>query len=123
MLGQIATPPVDAVVRYHEGIETVLQRQIVANSELARIYGYQDGADLQSFAWNLADGLARIFGYVSASGKEIRVSYPDIAAYQLMLNGKDLTIYEYYDSKIVNIESTTTALRGKYNYEYYFNKK
>lgn len=122
-LGETATPPVDATVHYHEGIETVFQRQIVGNSTLAKAYGYQDGADIQTFAWNLADLLAKEFGYVSPSGKEIRVSLPDIAAYQLEYKNGVLTVYEYYNLKIVNIESTTTSLRNKYDYEYYFVKK
>ena len=121
-LGDIATPPIDATVHYHEGIETVLQRQIVAETNLAKAYGYQDGADLQTFAWDLADLLARTFGYVSTNGKEIRVSVPDIAAYQLYMNNGILTVYEYYDSKIVNIQKMTDVLRNKYYYEYYFKK-
>ncbi|MEI8270201.1 MAG: hypothetical protein WCG45_02430, partial [bacterium] len=92
-LGDKATPPDLAIVRYHEGIETVLQRQIVADTVLAKSYGYQDGADIQSFAWSLADILAKTFGYVGTNGKEIRVSKPDIAAYQLYMNNGILTVY------------------------------
>ncbi|MEI7765412.1 MAG: hypothetical protein WCI93_02380 [bacterium] len=121
-LGDTATAPFDATVHYHEGIETVFARQIVANTQLAKLYGYQDGADLQSFAWNLADLFARTFGYVNSSGNEIRVSIPDIAAYQLYMNNGILTVYEYYDSKIVNIQKMTDVLRNKYDYEYYFKK-
>ncbi len=122
VLGQTATPPVDAVVHYHEGIETVFQRQIVANTDLAKAYGYQTGADLQTFAWDLADLLAKSFGYVNKSGEEIRVGPPDMAAYQLYLDNGILTVYEYYNSKIVNIQKMTGALRNKYGYEYYFHK-
>lgn len=122
-LGQIATPPVDALVRYHEGIETVFARQLIANSELANIYGYTQGMDLNTFAWDTADFLARTFGYVSPSGKEIRVSNPDIAAYQLSYKNGKLTVYEYYNSKIVAIQNITSSLRSKYYYEYYFLKK
>jgi hypothetical protein len=70
----------------------------------------------------LADVLAKAFGYVSASGKEIRVSKPDVAAYELQLTNGDLTVYEYYNSKIVNIQKLSNTLRGKYFYEYYFKK-
>ena len=122
ILGQTATPPADAIVRYHEGIETVFTRQIMANTELARTYGYQGGVDLQTFAWNLSDLLARTFGYVNSRGKEIRVSQPDIAAYQLYVVNGILTVYEYYDSQIVNIQKITDVLRNKYEYEYYFQK-
>ncbi|MFA6572324.1 MAG: hypothetical protein WCT77_13940 [Bacteroidota bacterium] len=122
VLGQIATPPSDAIVRYHEGIETVFTRQIIANPELARTYGYKEGANLQTFAWNLSDLLAKTFGYVNSSGKEIRVSEPDIAAYQLYVVNGILTVYEYYDSRIVNIQKITDVLRNKYYYEYYFQK-
>ena len=48
---------------------------------------------------------------------------PDVAAYELQLDGTKLTIYEYYDSKIVNIKSMSSILRNKYYYEYYFSKK
>ena len=121
-IGDNATAPDLAIVRYHEGIETVLQRQIVANTELAKSYGYQDGGNLESFAWTLADILAKTFGYVGSNRKEIRVSRPDIAAYQLYINNGILTVYEYYDGEIVNIQKMTDALRSKYDYEYYFNK-
>ena len=121
-IGQTATAPNDAIVHYHEGIETVLQRQIVADSALAKSYGYQDGADLSAFAWNLADILAKTFGYVSSNGKEIRISKPDIAAYQLYMVDGILTVYEYYDSKLVNIQRMSDILRSNYSYEYYFKK-
>jgi hypothetical protein len=121
-MGQTATPPELALVGYHEGIETVLQRQIVANTELAKTYGYEEGGDLQSFGWYLSDIFARTFGYVNTSGKEIRVIQPDIAAYQIDLSNGILTIYEYYDSKIVNIQKMTPSLRSIYDYEYYFRK-
>ena len=122
-IGQTATPPDDAIVRYHEGIEHVFVRQIIKNTNIQSMYGYKDGGDLSGFAWYLADQLARGFGYVSPSGKEIRVGAPDIAAYELRVEGNNLTVYEYYDGKIVNVQSTTTALRNTYNYEYYFNKR
>ena len=121
-LGDIATPPNLALVHYHEGIETVLQRQIVANTELAESYGYQPSASIETFAWDLADLLARTFGYVGTNRKEIRVITPDIAAYQLYMNNGILTIYEYYNGKIVNIQKMTDTLRNKYQYEYYFTK-
>ncbi len=121
-LGQTATPPGLALVRFHEGVETVFARQIMSNTDLARAYGYQAGMDLQTFAWDLADQLAKIFGYVSPSGKEIRVSQPDIAAYQLVYTGNRLTVYEYYNGKIVDIQSATSTLKNASGYEYYFNK-
>ena len=122
VIGQTKTPPVDDVVRYHEGIETVLQRQIVADPQIAKMYGYVDGTDLQSFSWYLADLFARIFGYVSSTGKEIRVIVPDMAAYEIDISSGTLTIYEYFDSKIVNIQKMTPSLRSIYEYEYYFRK-
>ena len=121
-LGQLATPPSDAIVRYHEGIETVLVRQIMANPDLARRYGYVEGANLETFAWYLADLFARVFGYVANNGKEIRVVVPDMAAYQILFVGNKLTIYEYFNNKIVNIQSMTENLRNTYEYEYYFRK-
>jgi hypothetical protein len=122
-LGQTATPPDDAIVRWHEGIETVFARQLTNNTELAHIYGYVEGMDLNIFAWDTADFLARTFGYVSSNKKEIRVSKPDIAAYQLSYKTGKLTVYEYYNSKIVAIQNITSSLRSKYYYEYYFVKK
>lgn len=119
-IGQKVTPPSDAVVRYHEGIETVFSRQIKANTELAKIYGYEDGMNLETFSWTIADQLAKAFGYVSINGREIRVSKPDIAAYQLYVNNGILIVYEYFDSVIVNIQKTSPTLRDRYDYEYYF---
>jgi hypothetical protein len=121
-IGQKIDPPNDAIVRYHEGIETVFARQIISNQELAKSYGYSEENNLDTFAWSLADTLARTFGYVDSKGKEIRVSQPDIAAYQLYMNNGILTVYEYYDSTIVNIQKMSGFLRIKYYYEYYFKK-
>lgn len=122
ILGQTATPPVDAVVRFHEGIEHVFVRQIMANPQLAKRYGYQEGMNLNTFAWDTADFFARIFGYVASDGKEIRVSTPDIAAYRLELKDGDLIVYEYYAGVIVNIQKMTEVLRNIYGYEYYYRK-
>ena len=122
ILGQNATPPNDAIVRYHEGIETVFTRQILANPTYLETFGYQAGTDLSTFAWNLSDQLARMFGYVNENGREIRVSLPDIAAYQLQLEGNKLTVYEYYDGRIVDIRNATTVFKTASGYEYYFQK-
>lgn len=122
VLGQNATPPDLAIVRYHEGIETVFAKQIVANQALAQNYGYKSGTDLQNFAWYLADEFAKAFGYIDQNGKEIRVSFPDVAAYQLQLVGNKLTVYEYYANKIVDIRNTTATFKNKSDYEYYFKK-
>ncbi len=122
-IGTKATPPVDATVRFQEGIETVFARQIVANKTLAKRFGYMEGQNLQSFAGSLAHTFAQIFGYVGANGKEIRVSHPDIAAYQLQLSKGKLTVYEYYNSKIVDIRSLTSVFKNAGGYEYYFNKR
>ncbi len=122
-LGDTATPPSDAIVRSREGIETVFARQIMKNIPLAKSYGYQEGANLQSFAWNLSDLLAKTFGYVNNNKQEIRVSQPDIAAYELFIDKNGiLTVNEYYNLKIVNTQKMTDTLRSKYNYEYYFKK-
>jgi hypothetical protein len=123
-LGQIMTPPADAVVRFQEGIEDVFFRQIIANNgSLARIYGYKDGRNLTAFAWDLADLFARAFGYIGYDGKEIRVGPPDLAAYQIVsIGGGKLIVYEYFDSKIVSIRNMTEILRNIYDYEYYFRK-
>lgn len=121
-LGQSAVPPIDAVVRFQEGIEHVLARQIMGNTTLAKAYGYQEDQSLENFSWNLAHLFAQSFGYISPTGKEIRVSYPDIAAYRIEFKDGVLTIYEYYDGIIVNIQKMTEVLRSKYGYEYYFKK-
>jgi hypothetical protein len=121
-LGETVAPPNDAIVRYHEGIETVFVRQIIANTDFAKTYGYIQGSNLQTFADNLADQLARAFGYVSSTGKEIRVSKPDVAAYQLQLVGSKLTVYEYYNNKIVDVRNLTTVFKSASSYEYYFTK-
>ena len=121
-LGEKITPNKLYLVGYHEGIETVLQRQIVDNTNLAKAFGYVEGKDLQSFAWTLADTFAKAFGYVGTNGKELRVSKPDIAAYELQYVDGKLTIYEYYNSKVVNIQKYSSSLRSKYSYEYYFKK-
>lgn len=122
-IGTIATPPADAIVRYQEGIEHVFARQISANLDIARTYGYVDGTDIQTFSWNLADVFARVFGYIREDGREIRVSLPDIAAYQLSFTGNKLTVYEYYDGRIIDIRKTTVTFKNASYYEYYFTKR
>ncbi len=121
-LGQTITPPGDAVVHYHEGIETVFVRQITADTAFAKLYGYGEGDNLQNFAWGLADTFARDFGYVNSKGKEIRVSKPDVAAYQLQLSGNKLTVYEYFNGKIIDVRDTSADLKNASAYEYYFKK-
>ncbi len=121
-LNQVITPPNDAIVRSREGIETVFARQIMADIEFAKKYGYTDGIDIQNFAWNLSHQFAQMFGYVNSSGKEIRVSFPDIAAYQLQLIGNKLTVYEYYSGKIIDVRNATTVFKSTSIYEYYFKK-
>ena len=118
----MATPPWDAIVRYHEGIETVFARQIVADKEFAKLYGYVEGTHLQTFAGELAHLFAKMFGYVDGSGREIRVSFPDVAAYQLQLTGNKLTVYEYFAGKIIDIRNVTTDFKNASDYEYYFKK-
>jgi hypothetical protein len=122
VLGQTATPPNDAIVRYHEGIETVFIRQIIKNQIYQKKYGYKAGNDLLTFAQNLADQFAKALGYISENGEEIRVVPPDVAAYQLQLSGDKLTVYEYYKNKIVDIRNTTTVFKNASGYEYYFQK-
>ncbi len=121
-LGQTNTPPALAIVRYMEGVETVFARQITADTNFAKKYGYIDGQDLQSFAWYLADELGRTFGYVDTSGKEIRVSKPDVAAYQLQLSGNKLTVYEYYMDKIIDVRNANASFKTASGYEYYWKK-
>lgn len=121
-LGQTATPPVDATVHSKEGVETVFARQIVGNKALASKYGYTDGQDLQTFAGTLAHSLAITFGYISASGKEIRVAQADVAAYQLEFVNDKLTVYEYFRNIIINIQDVTSVFKNVHEYEYTFKK-
>jgi hypothetical protein len=124
-LGQTATEAEldDAIVRYHEGVETVFQRQIKKNPILLTRFGYKNGDDLETFAWDLADQLAKTFGYINAQRKEIRVSKPDVTAYRLRLEGNKLKVYEYNNFKIVNIQDTTSTFKDKRSFEYYYIKK
>ncbi len=122
-IGEKATPPWDAIVRYHEGIETVFARQIVNRPDLATLLGYQSGMDLQQFANTVADNLARYsFAYINPNKLEVRVSYPDVAAYELRPSASGLTVYEYFKGVIVDIRNTTTTFKNKSYYEYYFQK-
>ncbi len=119
-LGDRLTPPSDAIVRYHEGIETVFTRQIMRNLSFAKLYGYDDSMNLQNFADTLSHTFAKeYFGYIDASGLEVRVSKPDVSAYELRQVGGVLTVYEYYENVIVDIRNTTTIFKNKNPYEYY----
>ncbi len=120
VLGAFAIPFADAVVHYHEGVETVFTRQIMNSPGLAHLYGYVEGTDLKTFAENLSHVFAQVFGYYSGGGREIRVSYPDIAAYELGLKDGMLAVYEYYDNHLTGIQTAGSALKTKFGYEYYF---
>lgn len=128
-IGDETTPPQDAIVRYHEGVETVFIRQIMRNTTLAKKYGYQDGEDLQKFSWYLAHFLAKSYGYVAKNKKEIRVRYADVAAYELREVGNTTTVYESYDNagngkfKITGIRKLNSLFKMIFKYEYYFLKR
>ncbi len=119
-IGSIAAPFSDAIVHYHEGIETVFTRQIMDYPGLAKLYGFQEGGDLLHFAQNLSHTFAQIFGYVSSSGREIRVGPPDIAAYELGLKDGMLAVYEYFANHLTGIATVTTLFKNAFGYEYYF---
>ncbi|MFM7088937.1 MAG: hypothetical protein ACKOW9_05420 [Candidatus Paceibacterota bacterium] len=122
VLGATATPPTDAIVRYHEGIETVFARQIRKNTGFAERYGYL-GGDIISFAWNLAHTFSKYyFGYINEENLEVRVSAPDVSAYELRQVGNALVVYEYYRNQIIDIRSRTVEFKDKNPYEYYFRK-
>ncbi len=122
-LGDIATPPWDAIVRYHEGIETVFARQIVNRKILQDAYGYDGLSSLQNFAWTLSDVLAKRFGYINPTRKEVRVIHPDRAAYELQVLGNRLIVYEYFDYRIIDVRNITTEFKDIANYEYYYQKR
>ncbi len=92
--------------------------------DLAAALGYKSTMDLQQFAWDVADQLARYsFGYINSKGEEVRVSYPDIAAYELRLSAANtVSVYEYYNDVIVDIRTTPASFKSKSYYEYYFQK-
>ena len=121
-IGDKINPLSDAIVRYHEGVETVFTRQIKNYPGFAALYGYQDGQDLQSFADNLSHTFAQAFGYYAGGGREIRVSIPDIAAYEFGMKDDTLAVYEYYGGYLTGIAVVTDKLKNKYGYEYYFQK-
>ncbi len=118
-IGSPANPLSDAIVHYHEGVETVFTRQIIRYPGLAKLYGYKTGNNLQSFADGLSHTFAQLFGYYQA-GREIRVSPPDVAAYELGLKNGMLAIYEYFGKKLTGIRTVHTVLKNRFDYEYYY---
>jgi hypothetical protein len=122
-IGDTAEPDVDDIVRYHEGIEHVFTRRIKISAILQRKFGFiETGLSLQQFAWDLAHTLAKAFGYVDSSGREIRVSMPDVSAYQIRVSGNKITVYEYYRNKIIDIRKLNSSFKDKNPYEYYFRR-
>ncbi|MCF7833803.1 MAG: hypothetical protein K9L98_00045 [Candidatus Pacebacteria bacterium] len=115
-------PPNDALVRQGEGVEHVFVRQIMNNPTLQQRYGFNPTKNINTFAWDMAHLLAKILGYVGKEGKEIRVSMPNIAAYELRLTDNGLNVYEYYNNKIISIQKVIPVLKNKASYEYYFKK-
>ena len=128
-IGDETTPPQDAIVRYHEGVETVLIRQIMRNTTLAKKYGYRDGEDLEKFSWYLAHFLGKSYGYVAKNKKEVRVRFADVAAYELREVGNTTTVYESYDNagngkfKITGVRKLNSLFKMIFKYEYYFLKR
>lgn len=121
-IGSSATPDIDDIVRYHEGVEHVFARRIKKSFILQQRYGYSGDLDLQQFAWDLSHKLAINFGYVDNKGKEIRVNKPDVSAYAIRLIGEKLTVYEYYKNKIIDIRNIYSPFKNKNPYEYYSTK-
>ena len=117
------TAPIDDVVHYGEGVENVFIRQIVGNIPFAKIYGYQDGMNITTFAYGLAHTFAQLFGYVHGGAHEIRVTVPDKAAYQLGSQDHQLVVFEYYDGRYVGTEHFALSLKSAFGYEYYFTRK
>ncbi|MES2023448.1 MAG: hypothetical protein V4439_02080 [Patescibacteria group bacterium] len=122
-IGDIRKPISDAIVRTGEGVETVFARQIIAYPQLAKLYGYTAGSNLKVFAGELAHTFAKLFGYYSGGGREIRVLPANIAAYELGMKDNKLAVYEYYGNKIENIATVAPILKNALGYEYYFIKK
>ena len=116
-------PPIDAVVHYAEGVENVFIRQIAGNVAFAKVYGYRDGMNMQSFAYGLAHTFAQLFGYVHGGAHEIRVSTPDVAAYILGLKDGKLVVFKYYKGYYTGTDAFTINLNSAFGYEYYFNRK
>jgi len=128
-MGDIVIPPNDAIVRYHEGVETVFIRQIKRNTVLQQKYGHKEGADLQAFANYLAHFFGKNYGYVAKNRKEVRVRYADVAAYELREIGGATIVYESYLNKttgnfeITGIRKLNSIFKLIFKYEYYFLKK
>ncbi len=113
---------IDIVVRYHEGVEHVFQRQIIGIPSLARLYGYQTGMDMNLFSADTAHFLAGILGYVDNMGKEVRVSYPDVAAYELkMQSNGSIIVNEYLLGVLIESRQIKPILKTPpHDYEYYY---
>lgn len=122
-VGSYANPLSDAIVHYHEGVETVFTRQIMHYPGFAKLYGYVDGENLQHFADTLSHTFAQIFGYYAGGGREIRVTVPDMAAYEFGLKDGMLAVYEYYDNHLTGISVVTGKLKSAFEYEYYYTKR
>ena len=127
-IGSVTNPPNDAIVRHHEGVETVFIRQILRNITLQQKYGHKTG-DLQSFANYLAHFFGKNFGYVAKNRREVRVRYEDVAAYELREVGNSTIVYESFLSKtsgkfeITGIRKLNSLFKIIFKYEYYFLKR
>jgi len=122
-IGDNFDPDVDAIVRYHEGVETVFIRQILKKGDLAKKYGFKDGDDRQAFSNYLAHFFGKNFGYVAKNKKEVRVREADVAAYQLLEIGNKTIVYEVYKNKITGIRRLSGLFKTIFKYEYYFLKR
>jgi hypothetical protein len=114
--------PVDAIVRFQEGVEHVFVRQIIGIPAIAKAYGYQSSMDLTQFANDLAHRLAKIFGYIDQNGKEIRVRPADVAAYELKM-GSDglLMVIEHLGNFIISSRKINEDFKkppADYEYNY-----
>lgn len=126
-IGQISNPPQNAIVRYHEGIEHVIYRQIKVDADLAKNYSEIENDGSESYYWNVAHQMAIDFAYVDReTGREIRVSQPDVSAYELEQVEDKLYVYEsHLDKKVwrvIDVRETTTIFKNKNPFEYYFKK-
>jgi hypothetical protein len=117
-------PIPDAFVRLNEGVEHVFIRQLGSSDPVLQQFGYTGTQDRSSFVGKLAHDFAIFFGYVDpATREEVRVRFPDVAAYVIRTFNNLFFIDEFLTTQFLGTRQVgPPALKPLRPFEYLFKK-
>jgi hypothetical protein len=89
-----------------EGITHAFKHQLDSDPELLKIYEEKLGMDYESNKGAFLAKLAKEFGYIDEAGNDVRVSAPNVSAYQLNTDG---SVSEFYKGQFMESHDMGSA--------------